>query len=152
MGSAYSKRWVAAFGKEARIIHIVRHPLDIAISNVKMKKSKAKSVPKLAKILQRVYPNIFEAMRDRPDVLKKMMIISFETLVTKPDESLMRIFKFCGLRTDDDIIKRIAGSKKKQLRYFDGINSDRAFAYKKEDYDDSDIDYDSVRKYEDITF
>jgi len=152
MGSAYCKRWVNMFGKDARIIYIIRHPLDIAISNVKMKKSKARSVPKLTNILQRIYPQTFETLRNRPDVLKKMMIISFETLVTKPDESLKRIFDFCGLRTDDDIIQRIAGSKKKQLRYFDGINSKRAFSYKKEGYDDSDIDYDSVRKYEHIIF
>jgi hypothetical protein len=152
IGSAYCKKWVKTFGNEARIIYIVRHPLDIAISNVKMARSKAKSVSKLVKILQNIYPSTFEDLKYHQNVVEKMMIISFETLVTKPEESLKRIFEFCNLNTDDKIVKRIAGAKKKQLRYFDGINSDRAFAYKKQGYDDSGIDYESVREYESIVF
>lgn len=147
---SYCKKWINIFGEEARIVHIVRHPVDVAISNVKMKKSPARSVDKAVKLYRRVMPNILKEIEETPLLKKKTIVISFETLVTDPKKTMAKIFKFCNLKNDKEIIERIASAKKDSLRYFDGINSDRAFSYKKSKHKDLKVKYDDVRKYEDI--
>ena len=146
---SYCKKWIKIFGDEARVIHIIRHPIDVAISNVKMNKSPAKSFSKAVNLYNNVYPNFLDII-EKSDERNKTFIISFETLVYKPKETMVEVFKFCNLRSDEKIINKIISSKKDKLRYFDGINSDRAFSYKKEGYDDSKIDYEKIRRYERI--
>ena len=145
---SYCKKWINIFGDEARIVHIIRHPIDVAISNVKMKKSPARSVEKTVKLYEKVYPRILKET-EKSDVLNgQTLIISFETLVTNPKETMDRVFKFCKLRNDKKIIEDISSAKRDALRYFDGINADRAFSYKKGKHKDIKVDYNNVRKYE----
>jgi hypothetical protein len=144
----YCRKWVKLFGNEARIIHIVRHPIDVAISNVKKVKSPAKSVEKAIALYRSVYPRLLQETRDDEILSKKTFIISFETLVTKPEKTLEALFKFCNLNSDHKIIKEICEAKDKKFRHFDGINSDRAFAYKKTKYKNLKVAYDSIRRYE----
>ncbi len=59
------------------------------------------------------------------------MEVSFEDLVTDPKPILKEIFKFCKLSYSDEILDEVSSAKKDKLRYFDGINPDRAYAYKK---------------------
>jgi len=146
----YCKKWIDIFGKESRIVHIVRHPLDVAISNVKMTRSPARSVDKAVDLYNKIYPRILENMESDEVFKNKMIVISFETLVQKPKESLTKILKFCNLKADEKTVQTIASAKKDKLRYFDGINAKRAFSYKKEGHNDSKIDYERVRKYERI--
>lgn len=145
---SYCKKWIKVFGDEARIVHIVRHPVDVAISNVKMKRSPARSVEKAVKLYEKVYPKILKQTEQNDVLNKKTIVISFETLVTDPKKTMSKIFAFCKLRNDEKIIENISSAKKDALRYFDGINSDRAFSYKKSKHKDIKIDYDKVRKYE----
>jgi hypothetical protein len=145
---SYCKKWIDVFGDEARIVHIVRHPIDVAISNVKMGRSPARSVEKAIKLYEKVYPKILKVTEDTEVLRKKTIIISFETLVMNPKRTMTNIFAFCKLRNDKKIIERVSSAKKDQLRYFDGINSDRAFSYKNSKHKNIEVDYDNVRKYE----
>lgn len=147
---SYCKKWINIFGDEARVVHIVRHPVDVAISNVKMKKSPARSVDKAVNLYNKVYPKILKKIEETDEFRKKTIVVSFETLVTNPKEVLTDIFAFCKLRNDEKIIEVISSAKKDSLRYFDGINSDRAFSYKKSEHKDIKVNYDNVRKYERI--
>jgi hypothetical protein len=144
----YCKKWCNIFGNEARIIHIIRHPVDVAISNVKMKKSPARSVDKAVKLYEKIYPKILHQIEESNELMKKTIVISFETLVTDPKKTMAKVFAFCKLRNDKKIIETVSSAKKDDLRYFDGINSDRAFSYKKTEYKNIKVDYDNVRKYE----
>jgi hypothetical protein len=147
---SYCKKWIDIFGDEARIVHIVRHPVDVAISNVKMKRSPAKSVDKGVKLYEKVYPKILKTIEDTDVLRKKTIVISFETLVTEPKKTMAKVFAFCKLRNDKKIIETVSSAKKDKLRYFDGINSDRAFSYEKTEHKNIKVDYDNVRKYEEI--
>ena len=77
-------------------------------------------------------------------------MVSFETLVSSPKKTMKMIFAFCKLRNDKKVIDSVSSAKKDSLRYFDGINADRAFSYKKTKHKDIKVDYDKVRKYERI--
>jgi hypothetical protein len=145
---SYCRKWINIFGDEARIVHIIRHPIDVAISNVKMKRSPARSVEKAIKLYERVYPRILKEIEKNDVLNKKTIIISFETLLEDPKKTLSRIFAFCKLRNDKKIIENISSAKKDDLRYFDGINANRAFSYKKGKYKDIKVDYDNIRRYE----
>jgi len=145
---SYCKKWIKIFGDEARIVHIIRHPVDVAISNVKMNRSPARSVKKAIKLYEKVYPKLLEQIEEIDEVRRKTFIISFETLVTNPKEAMTDIFVFCKLRNDKKIIENISSAKKDTLRYFDGINADRAFSYRKGKHKDIKVNYDDIRKYE----
>jgi len=147
---SYCKKWIKIFGDEARIVHIVRHPVDVAISNVKMKRSPARSVDKAINLYEKVYPNLLHQAEESDELKKKTIVVSFETLVTDPKKTMKKIFAFCKLRNDEKVIDIVSSAKKDTLRYFDGINSDRAFSYKKTKHKDIKVDYDKVRKYERI--
>jgi hypothetical protein len=147
---SYCKKWIKVFGDEAIIVHILRHPVDVAISNVKMKRSPARSVEKGVELYKKVYPKILEETEKTDELMKKTIVISFETLVMNPKESLSKIFAFCKLRNDKKIVENISSAKRNALRYFDGINVDRAFSYKKSKHKNIKVDYGRVRKYEEI--
>ena len=145
---SYCRKWINIFGEEARIVHIIRHPIDVAISNVKMKKSPARSVEKVIDLYEKVYPRILKETEKNDGLNKKILVVSFETLLEEPKKTLSKIFAFCKLRNGKKIIEDISSAKKDDLRYFDGINSDRAFSYKKGEYKDIKVNYNNVRKYE----
>ena len=145
---SYCNKWIDIFGDEARIVHIIRHPVDVAISNVKMARSPARSVEKAIDLYEKVYPKILKATEDTDILRKKTIVISFECLVTNPKEVMTEVFAFCKLRNDKKIIETISSAKRDALRYFDGINSDRAYSYKKSKYKNIKVDYDKVKNYE----
>ena len=147
---SYCKKWINIFGDEARIVHIIRHPIDVAISNVKMKKSPARTVEKAIDLYEKVYPKLLKEIEKIDTVRKKTIVVSFETLVMNPKKTMSQIFAFCKLRNDKKIIEDISSAKKDTLRYFDGINADRAFSYKKGKHKHIKVDYNNVRKYERI--
>ncbi|MGD2072092.1 MAG: sulfotransferase [Candidatus Thorarchaeota archaeon] len=121
---SYTTKWLKMFGDEAKIVHIVRHPVDVALSNVRLRwapnikavvREYAKSVPKTV----RMFDN------------QRCLVITFEDLLLNSVDILKEVFEFCGVSTSDKIINKIISAKKDKLRYFNGINKDRAFAYKK---------------------
>lgn len=118
---SYSNRWVAKFGEEACIIHIVRHPMDVALSNHRKTNANIRAVIKnYSESVPRVIENI------------DSLLIKFEDLVIHPKKILKRIFNYCQVNSEEKILNKIVKADKKQLRYFNSINKSRAFAYKKD--------------------
>ena len=139
----YINRWNGAWGKQARTIYLIRHPVDIAISTVRV--HMGKSIKDAISRQNSSVPKVVEELKTMNNVL----IVSFESLVTNHKDVLKRIFKFCDLSSSDEILDMVCSAKKKQLRYFDSINADRAFAYKKQTDLKIDIDYydyDKIRR------
>ena len=56
--------------------------------------------------------------------------ISFEDLVIDPFKISTEIFEFCQLDNSEKTIKELISPSKKKWRYFNGIESSRALAYK----------------------
>lgn len=120
---AYGKKWLNKFGNEARIVHIIRHPVDSGLSNQRLGWMQLQNA--IDRSIKSI-PLVIKAFKND----KRYIAISFEDLVSDPNRVLEKVFKFCGLRHDKSILNKLSGLKKDKLRYYDGIKSDKAYEYK----------------------
>jgi len=91
----YCKKWNEYFLPTAKIIHIVRHPLDVAAKIRNIKGVKQKEPLKLySNSMRRIVPKLCG--------MKNVMTIKYEDLLLDPDLIIPRIFNFCGLSDDID--------------------------------------------------
>lgn len=129
----FSDKWLKYFGKQARILHIMRHPIDSASSGMPDGQPGEKA---LKQVLHTVPPYI--------DFINNNLYsatIAYEDLVQNPYEHLWNIFHFCGLMKSEAIVNKVMNSHLK----FGKINADRAFAFEKKGVK-SDIDYESIKE------
>jgi len=121
----YSSRWLEKFGMDARVLHITRDPMDVALSNIKRGwASDKKHVIKMRNDSVKHVRNVFKKEY-------RYMEIVFEDLVTKPFKISKSIFEFCNLDSSDEVVREVISPGRDKWRYFKGINPERAFAYKK---------------------
>jgi len=126
-----SKRWFKFFGKDSRIIHILRHPLDVALSI-------SPDYERSLKLILKSDPKVIDFVNSD----KRSSTILYEDLVNNPLEKLISIFSFCNLNSTEKVVKKVMNFEGLK---FGGINSDRAFAYKKKGYKEI-VDYNSLIK------
>lgn len=125
------KRWLKFFGLKGRVVHILRHPLDVALSG-----QGSNLVPSALDKIEKSVPKIIDFLNSRP---RTCATIVYEDLLADPQKHLKNIFEFLGLKASDKIIKKVINSPLK----FDCINADRAFAYQKKGID-KQVDYDAI--------
>ena len=121
----YCEQWEHVFGKNSRILHIVRHPYDVALSNVK----KFKNINHVHQPLD-VYKKIVPVAVNRIDKLKTSFTFKYEDLLLNPDKMMFDIYKHCGLKPDINFQKKMRDI---QNSNYQKINPSRAFAYKEQD-------------------
>ena len=101
----YCEKWLDWFGDEARIIHIIRHPLDGIFSFIskrgrKMnlyKGHKIDLVPdNIKKKLIEQYLRVAEIYPERISKLPNTLTINYENLIMKP-KMVRNLYSFCGL-------------------------------------------------------
>lgn len=120
---SYANRWLRLFGKNARIVHVLRHPVDVGLSNAKRGWLPLDS-------------GIKGVMQSTPRVINALngpnyKGVVFEDLLKYPEDTLSDLFRFCNIDNSDLVISNIIKPSTKKFRYFDGIDASRAFAYKK---------------------
>lgn len=115
----YCEHWRQIFGKQARIIHVYRHPYDVAFSIDH--KYKGQNFIKGISLYRRAIPRALETL-DMPFMLS----FKYEELVTNPDKIVPDIYKFCGLK-EIDFRERMKLWENKKYQSFDPT---RVFAYK----------------------
>jgi len=128
---SFSKKWLKFFEKDARILHILRHPLDVAFSG-----RSYENYPK------DTIKSIFNSLPFYTDFLNnstRNTTVIYEDLTRNPSEYLSKIFEFLKLNYDEKTVKKVISSDLK----FGKINSDRAFAFERNGVK-SDIDYDEI--------
>jgi len=118
----YCNRWFRLFGKEARVVHIIRHPIDVALST--QKKIGLKDINRPLSFYRKSVRKTTEEITGRKYVLN----VKYEELLQYPQEVMERIFEFCGLRTDVNIESRMTRTKKAKYKK---IDPSRAFVYLK---------------------
>lgn len=122
----YCKEWNRRFTPDARIILIVRHPMDVAIS---AGKRWAKSTSKAMKKQKKLLPMVVGGVQKLPN----SMIVKYEDLLLDTERSLAKIYKFCKL----DPSYASKGFNEDRTRFGKGeknlLKSHRVFAYKRED-------------------
>jgi hypothetical protein len=117
----YCEQWDRFFGKNSKILHIVRHPYDVALSNVRKFKN-INTVEQPLTIYKKIVPVAVKKIDKRPSVFT----FKYEDLITDPDRMLFDIYKHCKLKPDINFRKKmrsIANSK------YQKIDPSRAFSY-----------------------
>jgi len=92
----YCEKWNELFGSDARIIQIVRHPLDSWNSIIKMKyrkRGKMKQIPRMIDEYITYIPKYTEMIAD----LKSCLTIKYENMVSNFKEISARIYEHCNL-------------------------------------------------------
>jgi hypothetical protein len=118
----YCQTWNEYFGKNSRILHIVRHPYDVALSNVKKFKN-INSVDKPIKLYRGIMSKTIVEIGN----MESTYTFKYEDLLLHPDEMLFTIYEYCGLKPDINfrkLMKKIANPR------YQSIDPSRAFAYK----------------------
>lgn len=121
---SYCKKWNNIFvGDNPKIIHIIRNPISIGLSNVKLG-----WFPTIDKVIH--YWNL-----SIPDVVSYMntidngLTIIYEDLVINKRDVLDRVYRFCGLDHSDSVLNKACSFGREELRYFDKVEPSRAFSY-----------------------
>jgi hypothetical protein len=115
----FTKKWLKYFGKQSRVLHILRHPIDTASSG---RPDEQPGVDTLKHIMNTVPAYI--------NFINNSMYcatIVYEDLLINPREHLKNIYHFCGLKSNDKILNRVLNAPLK----FGKINADRAYAFMK---------------------
>lgn len=121
----YCQKWEEYFGDNSRILHIIRHPYDVAFSNVK----KFKNIKSIEKPIT-IYKNIMPISVTEIDKLNSTFSFKYEDLLLNSDEMMFKIYKHCGLNPEFDFKKKMLDIKNKR---YQKIDPKRAFAYKKKE-------------------
>jgi len=123
------RKWLKMFKGKARVLHILRHPIDVAISGSN------KIGKKDWEYITTTVPKVIDFINQN----QKCATIVYEDLLLDPKTHLKNIFDFLGLKSDEKIIERVANTELK----FGKINPDRAFAHKNKKID-KEFDYDKL--------
>lgn len=118
----YCKRWNRYFGETSRILHTVRHPIDVALS-VEKKRGKGGIEHPL-----NLYKSVMRSVVPKIKNMKNAFTFKYEDLIINPDEVLPQMFEFCGIDKDIDFRETMSMLKNPKYQSFD---TSRAFAYKR---------------------
>ncbi len=116
-----SKKWLKYFRKDARVLHILRHPIDTILSGRGGSQVNKKEFNHLV--------NTVEKYVDFVNSNKRCSTIVYEELLTKPEIYLNNTFQFLNLPTNKKIVRKVMNTQLK----FGKINASRAYAYKNKD-------------------
>lgn len=117
----YMNKWQKAFGDNACYINIIRNPIDAGKSNAKLdllslsatKNNWDLSMPVVTRFINRIGG----------------INIVYENLVITPKPVLKKIFDYCNLDCSRETIDYISSLDREALRYFNKIDSSRAFVH-----------------------
>lgn len=119
---AYCQKWNDYFLPDARILHIVRHPIDVGLSTKKI--GYTRGIAKPIKEYKNVGPRVIKELK----IFDNFMHVKYEDLVIRPVKTLKQIFRFCNLDDSDEAIKVVLHS---DVHAFGFVNKKRAFNYKR---------------------
>lgn len=112
----YCDEFTDWFKHEAKIIHILRHPIDAWNSLKKLRSGQGhrfENIPNEIKEYIDYVPTIVEELAKRPNILT----VKFEDVISKPMIASKLIYEFCEYKWTPDLV-------------FKKLKTDRVFAYK----------------------
>jgi len=132
----FSKKWLKYFGDDARIINVLRNPIDTVLSGTDHSEIKKESQKTLQTLLNSVPEYIKFINSDN-----RCATVVYEELVINPKKTLRDICQFLQLEFSEKIYKTIVGTTLK----FGKINTSRAYANKNKFFYTS-VDYEELIK------
>ena len=122
--TSYINRWVKFFKEDARIVNIIRHPVDTGLSNQKKGwMGTAVTVNRWKTSMPRVIKRVKEYNHSGLNIV-------YENLLLNPKIVLERLFYHCDLINSEEVVNKVAEAGKEELRWFDKIEPSRAFAHR----------------------
>jgi len=113
------KKWLKYFKGQGRVLHILRHPLDVALSG---RGDSTKIGEKDWEYIMSSVPKVIDFVNSN----KRCKTIIYEELLYEPEEVISEILDFLNLENTPKIVKRIATTPLK----FGKINPERAYNFK----------------------
>ncbi len=126
-------KWKHYFTSEAKILNIVRHPIDVALSSTA---ERYEYNTEYLNLILDVVPKVCHEVNQ----LDEGISLVYEELLEDPYPYLKSIFSFLTLKDDEDTISNIIDSV--ELK-FNKINADRAYAFRKKGLEDI-INYNDI--------
>ena len=123
-------KWLKYFKGQARVLHILRHPVDTILST---------GITKVEGNDWDIAITSVPVVIDYINMDERCATVVYEDLLTDPFMHLTNIFKFLGLDHKKDIVDKVIDTPVK----FGKINPDRAFAFKKKNII-VDFDYEAL--------
>lgn len=127
----FTKKWLKYFGGKARVLHILRHPLDSAASGLINNLSEEALEYSLSSL-----PKYIDFINQD----KRCATVIYEELVTEPQKKLKAIFDFLNLGSDKKTIRKVMNTELK----FGKINAERAYVHKVDSSHNREVDYDKI--------
>jgi len=119
----YCDKWNEWFGNNSRILHIIRHPIDVSLSI--SKKYKVGNIKKSLIMYKTRMIKYIPEIESKPNTFT----FKYEDLLINPDDIVPIIFEFCSIKKDVNFKKYLSIIKNPKYRT---LNKSRAFAHKKE--------------------
>jgi hypothetical protein len=130
----FTKRWLRFFKGSAKVVHIIRHPIDVSLSRYPLLNLKQNT--SLDTKMLKYYINSVPTYLAFIEKNKRCATIVYEDLLRSPKKHLFNLFQFLELYHSPKLMNKILDSSHP-------IDRSRAFAYKKKGVV-FDIDYDKI--------
>lgn len=125
----FTRKWLKYFGKNARVLHIIRHPIDVSASGTIDKKP----TDKMLKLYDNTVPKFIDFINNN----LYCSTVVYEDLLMNPKEHVRNILNFCGLMSTEKIINVMMNGP----LLYGKIVSDKAYSFKKRGIEET-VDYD----------
>jgi hypothetical protein len=116
----YCETWNRYYPKDGKIIHIVRHPYDVALSVEK--RYQGQKFNGALRIYRRSMPRIVTVLSS----FDNCYTFKYEDLLLNPEKKLKEMFNFCGF--DSYNYERLLAKFRRVI--YQKLDPSRAFAYK----------------------
>lgn len=121
----FSRRWLKFFGKEARVIQLLRHPIDAASSG----RQDGNPGHNALEFMSTSLPKFIDFVNSNG----RCATIVYENLILEPAVYLPKVFKFLNLNAKSKLVENVILNT--ELK-FDRINPERAYSYKGDGMDE----------------
>jgi hypothetical protein len=130
---AFSKKWLKFFRGKARVLHVLRHPLDVALSGTY---SMGIAGQESLNFMDSSLPKFIEFINSD----NRCATVLYEDILLDTYRTLAEMFKFLNLKHDPKTIYKVQYTKIK----FGGINPSRAYAHRVNSSTNLQIDYQKI--------
>ena len=132
-----SRRWLKIFGNQARVLQVLRHPIDVSLSSYPLDIQRTTVAEDQLKFSLNSIPKVINFINKD----SRCGVIIFEELVMNPRQKLADLFQFLNLASSEKIIEKVMKTNLK----FGKINPHRAFVYRRLNID-IEVDYDILTR------
>jgi hypothetical protein len=120
---AYCKKWSKMFGNTARIIHLIRHPFDVA-----QVLSKRECDSEIYIDALEIYKNKIRTIIPKLSHVPNVLTVKYEDLLLNPDEKMPEIYSHCNV--DINIDFRAALLNRGDKKFINSLDTSGVFAHK----------------------